>query len=187
MRPKINVRALVAGLCASFFILFHVSYYAGSAMTETGSSYGMAWEPAGWSSELQELPKELLMTHFDSPFMVSKLSFCEVEGGPRYWNPFRGLTYRYSDADAEVEECNLSEYSGTLALPFLDINFTQNGWNPESYWQGYEVEGFMRGMAGSEVPNLLFFLIQYSLAGGFLWSVFGKETSRSKKKSKVED
>lgn len=176
MRLKIHTRSLITGLCAGFFVLFHVSYYAGSALTEIESPYGRAWEPAGWTwvSALQELPRELFTTPFEGPLTMSNLSFCEIEGGPRYWNPFRGITYRYSETDAEMEECKLSENSGTLAFPFLNITFTQNGWNPESYWQGYEVEGFMRGLAGSEVPNLLFFLIQYSLMGGFLWSIFGK-------------
>lgn len=174
MRLKLNTRALLAGFCAGLFILLHVSYYAGSALTEWETPYGMNWEPTGWASELQELPRELLTTAFDGPFVMSELSFCTVEGGPRYWNPFRGITYRYSDVGAEVEECNLSESSGTLAFPFLDTAFTQKGWDAESHWKGYETEGFMRGLVGSEVPNLFFFLIQYSLAAGFLWSVFGK-------------
>lgn len=174
MQLKINTRALASGLCAGFFVLFHISYYAGTAFTEIESPYGRVWETPEWILEIQDFSKKLLSTRFESPLSMSKLSLCEVEGGPRYWNPFAGVTYRYSEADTELEECNLSETSGTLAFSFLDVEFTQKGWDPESYWQEIEIVGFAHRLEGAEAPNLLFFLIQYSLVGGFFWSILGK-------------
>lgn len=142
---KTRRQTLLSNLLLATFFLLHYLVYMGAA---------------------NEFP--LIQSPIDPPFMMEQLGLCE-EKYPTYFNPFQKVEHIYQiESEDLFGPCDLIERADGY---IFEPKFEQIGWSAESYWKGYDVEGFMRPLAGPEYANLLFFLVQYAIAAGWIWVI----------------
>lgn len=147
-KSKKRSGAMLAGLLVIIFFTLHYYAYLDNASGE--------------------IP--IIQSYTDAPVDLPELSLCE-EKIPTYLNPFRKVEFSYqTETGLTRGECDIIEQSESI----LTSKMTPLKGDPYDYWHGFEQDGFGRPQVGYTYANLLFFVMQYGLIGGFIYMVFKK-------------
>lgn len=117
-----------------------------------------------------------LQSYTDAPMDLPELVLCQ-EKKPNYLNPFKKVEFSYqAEINETYGECNIIERAESIFTSKMEAI----SGDPYEYWNGYEEDGFARPQVGYTYANLFFFLVQYLIAGSFIFVLLKPEKKLKK-------